>query len=72
MHAITFAEHGGPEVLQWAKVPDPTPGPGDVIIAMVCIPGYALPINFPGIPQLGAIQRTVALKPRHSTTLLLE
>lgn len=32
MHAITFAEHGGPEVLQWAKVPDPTPGPGDVII----------------------------------------
>ena len=32
MHAITFAEHGGPEVMQWAKVPDPTPGPGEVII----------------------------------------
>ena len=32
MHAITFTEHGGPEVLQWAKVADPTPGPGEVII----------------------------------------
>ena len=32
MHAITFTEHGGPEVMQWAKVPDPTPGPGEVII----------------------------------------
>lgn len=32
MHAITYDEPGGPEVLQWAKVPDPTPGPGEVII----------------------------------------
>jgi len=32
MHAITFSEHGGPEVLEWTKVPDPTPGPGEVII----------------------------------------
>ena len=32
MHAITFAEPGGPEVLEWTKVPDPTPGPGEVII----------------------------------------
>ena len=32
MHAITFAEPGGPEVLQWTVVPDPTPGPGEVII----------------------------------------
>jgi putative PIG3 family NAD(P)H quinone oxidoreductase len=32
MHAITFSEHGGPEVLQWTKVADPTPGPGEVII----------------------------------------
>lgn len=32
MHAITFTEPGGPEVLQWAKVADPTPGPGEVII----------------------------------------
>jgi len=32
MHAITLSEHGGPEVMQWTKVPDPTPGPGEVII----------------------------------------
>lgn len=32
MQAITFDEPGGPEVLTWTKVPDPTPGPGDVII----------------------------------------
>jgi putative PIG3 family NAD(P)H quinone oxidoreductase len=32
MHAITYAEPGGPEVLQWTAVPDPTPGPGEVII----------------------------------------
>src|SRR5512133_898043 len=32
MHAITFAAPGGPEVLEWTKVPDPTPGPGEVIV----------------------------------------
>jgi putative PIG3 family NAD(P)H quinone oxidoreductase len=32
MHAITFPEPGGPEVLEWSKVPDPTPAPGEVII----------------------------------------
>lgn len=32
MYAITFAEPGGPEVLLWEKVADPTPGPGEVII----------------------------------------
>lgn len=32
MQAITVTEPGGPEVLSWAKVPDPTPGPGEVIV----------------------------------------
>lgn len=32
MYAITVAEPGGPESMQWTKVPDPTPGPGEVII----------------------------------------
>jgi putative PIG3 family NAD(P)H quinone oxidoreductase len=35
MHAITFAEPGGPEVLSWERVPDPTPGAGEVIIDVV-------------------------------------
>lgn len=32
MHAITFAEPGGPDVLQWSKVADPTPAAGEVIV----------------------------------------
>jgi putative PIG3 family NAD(P)H quinone oxidoreductase len=32
MHAIVCTEPGGPDVMQWQKVPDPTPGPGEVII----------------------------------------
>ncbi|MBO0851833.1 MAG: alcohol dehydrogenase catalytic domain-containing protein, partial [Pseudonocardia sp.] len=32
MHAITVREPGGPEVLEWAEVPDPVPGPGEVLI----------------------------------------
>ena len=32
MHAITIREPGGPEVLAWTEVPDPAPGPGEVLI----------------------------------------
>ncbi|HEX5405742.1 MAG TPA: NAD(P)H-quinone oxidoreductase [Pseudonocardiaceae bacterium] len=32
MYAITISEPGGPEVLTWNKVPDPTPGDGEVLI----------------------------------------
>jgi putative PIG3 family NAD(P)H quinone oxidoreductase len=32
MHAITISEPGGVDVLRWEKVPDPTPGPGEVIV----------------------------------------
>ena len=32
MHAIVIAEPGGPEVLQWAAVEDPQPGPSEVVI----------------------------------------
>ncbi len=32
MRAVVITEPGGPEVLQWQDVPDPVPGPGDVII----------------------------------------
>ncbi len=32
MHAMTVTGPGGPEVLEWAKVADPTPGPGEVIV----------------------------------------
>jgi putative PIG3 family NAD(P)H quinone oxidoreductase len=32
VRAITITEPGGPEVLVWTEVPDPTPGPGEVLI----------------------------------------
>lgn len=32
MHAITVREPGGPEMLEWTEVPDPEPGPGEVVI----------------------------------------
>jgi putative PIG3 family NAD(P)H quinone oxidoreductase len=32
MRAVVIAEPGGPEVLHWEEVPDPKPGPGDVLI----------------------------------------
>jgi putative PIG3 family NAD(P)H quinone oxidoreductase len=32
VHAIVITEPGGPEVLQWQQVPDPEPGPEDVLI----------------------------------------
>jgi len=35
MYAITLPEFGGPEVLTWARVPDPTPGPGEVLLDIV-------------------------------------
>ncbi|HKG49453.1 MAG TPA: NAD(P)H-quinone oxidoreductase [Actinomycetales bacterium] len=32
MRAITIPEPGGPDVLQWREVPDPSPGAGEVLI----------------------------------------
>ena len=32
MRAITIPTAGGPDVLTWAEVPDPEPGPGEVVI----------------------------------------
>ena len=32
MKAVVFEKHGGPEVLQLAEVPDPTAGPGEVVV----------------------------------------
>src|ERR1700742_4781725 len=32
MHAVVITEPGGPEVLRWTEVPDPIPGPGEVVL----------------------------------------
>lgn len=35
MKAVSIKEPGGPEVLEWTDVEDPTPAPGEVIIDVV-------------------------------------
>lgn len=35
MQAVTFSEPGGPEVLRVTQVPDPSPGPGEVLVDVV-------------------------------------
>ncbi|MBW8481739.1 NAD(P)H-quinone oxidoreductase [Actinomadura parmotrematis] len=32
MHAIVIREPGGTDVLEWTEVPDPAPGPGEVLV----------------------------------------
>lgn len=36
MRAVVLRSHGGPEVLQFEDVPDPVPGPDEVLIDVVC------------------------------------
>jgi putative PIG3 family NAD(P)H quinone oxidoreductase len=35
MYAIITREPGGPDVMEWTQVPDPEPGPGEVVIDIV-------------------------------------
>jgi putative PIG3 family NAD(P)H quinone oxidoreductase len=35
MHAVVITEPGGPDVLQWTEVPDPVPGPGEVLVDVI-------------------------------------
>lgn len=37
MKAIFFEEHGGPEVLKYADLPDPTPGPGQALVKVKAV-----------------------------------
>ena len=34
MHAVWFSNPGGPEVLEWKEYPEPSPGPGEVLLAV--------------------------------------
>ncbi len=41
MHAIEVSETGGPEVLRYVETPQPTPGPGELLIK-----AEAIGVNF--------------------------
>ena len=34
MKAAIYHEFGGPEVLKYEDVPDPVPGPGEIVVAV--------------------------------------
>ena len=41
MHVIEVSEHGGPDVLRYIEAPDPSPGPGELLIK-----AEAIGVNF--------------------------
>ncbi|MGW5368691.1 quinone oxidoreductase family protein [Streptomyces sp. NPDC004009] len=71
MHAIYINTHGGPEVMAWTEVPDPTPGPGEVLVRLgvagvnymdvgartTALPGWSLPtvLGGEGMGQVTAL-----------------
>ena len=46
MKAISYARFGGPEVLEYQKLPNPTPGPGQLLIEAA-----AIGVNFPDVRE---------------------
>ncbi|MFT7676703.1 MAG: NADPH:quinone reductase-like Zn-dependent oxidoreductase [Planctomycetota bacterium] len=72
MRAVHITAHGGPEVLELVDLPDPEPGPGEVLIRVLGVslnhldlwvrrgmPGF--PVAFPRIPGCDATGEIVAL-----------
>ena len=54
MRAVHITEHGGPEVLQLVELPDPTPGPGEVLVRVLGVSVNHLDLwvrrGMPGMP----------------------
>ena len=71
MKAVVFRKHGGPEVLEYADVPDPSPGPGHALIRVAAcslnhldvwirqgIPAYQITLpHISGCDVAGVIER---------------
>ncbi|MCW2918867.1 MAG: NADPH:quinone oxidoreductase [Actinomycetia bacterium] len=72
MYAIEIREPGGPDVLEWTHVPDPVPGPGEVLIEVAASAVnradllqrqgfYPPPKGAPPYPGMEASGRIIAL-----------
>ena len=75
MKALSYAQHGGPEVLQYRAAPEPEPGPRDVVIKVALttinrldvvqrngwftVPGFTLP-HISGMDVAGTVIKTGA------------
>jgi NADPH:quinone reductase-like Zn-dependent oxidoreductase len=77
MKAIVVSEYGGPEVLKFKDVPEPSPGPGEVLVQVAATSvnpfdikrrsGEAkafAPINFPGILGVDVAGTVISYGPR--------
>lgn len=78
MHAVTIAEPGGPDALEWTKVPAPRAGPGEVLIEVAASAvnradllqragHYPPPIGAPPYPGLECSGRIVGIGPDVTT-----
>ena len=74
MHAIVIREPGGADVLEWTQVPDPEPGPGEVLIEVAAsavnradvmqrMGFYPPPPGAPPYPGLEVSGRVAAVAP---------
>ena len=55
-HAIRIEQHGGPEVMQWAEVPMPEPGAGQVRVRHT-----AIGVNFVDVYNRAGLYKGAAL-----------
>ncbi|WP_155342837.1 NAD(P)H-quinone oxidoreductase [Acrocarpospora pleiomorpha] len=77
MRAIEIVHYGGPEALVWNEVPDPVPGPGEVLVEVTATAvnradvlqrqgSYDPPPGAPAYPGLECSGRVLALGPETS------
>ncbi|MCY0864703.1 MAG: NAD(P)H-quinone oxidoreductase [Sulfobacillus sp.] len=60
MKAIVLSRYGGPEVLQWQSVPDPVPGPEDLLVEI-----YAAGVNRADVLQRRGLYPPPEPRPTH-------
>jgi len=60
MKAIVLTRYGGPEVLQWQSVPDPVPGPEDLLVEI-----YAAGVNRADLLQRRGLYPPPEPRPTH-------
>jgi len=73
MQAIRFSRHGGPEVLERVDLPDPAPGPGELLLDLastavnyadlLMVRGLYPTVKAPGVPGLEAAGTVLSVGP---------
>ncbi|HYG86593.1 MAG TPA: SRPBCC family protein [Azospirillum sp.] len=71
--AIVVRAYGGPEVMQWTRIPVPPPGPGEItlrhtavgvnFIDVYCRTGYFRLLQLPGVPGMEGVGVVEAVGP---------